>query len=308
MNRFFASSSMVIVMSTLVSTARADSSNVVATTAFRDGREALKAGNYEVACEKFRVSEDAEPSSGARLNLGDCALRGKLYVEAETLYRGAALLTAGEKRAFAEQRAVAARALAGTLRIRWARSKPAAGRVEVDDRVIEVPGELALNPGRHVIRTVARGYPEAPQSVLIASGGTAQIDLAEMEIEAAPVMGPRPDGKEKGPAPVKGSHSPVSYVLIGLGGVAIAGGVVTGLVAKGARDDLDSKCNGQKPCAADVFARDDVRADYDKAKSWALVSTVSFVGGAVALVAGGTLWLVTTPSPGGQTVSLAGRF
>lgn len=307
MKRSFLLSATLAVVSTVGSTARADSSNVVATAAFRDGREALKAGKYDVACAKFRVSEDAEPSSGARLNLGDCALRRSEYVEAEKLYRGAALLTEGEKRAFAEQRAVAARALAGTLRIRWARSKPAAGRVEVDDKVIEVPGEVALNPGRHVIRTVARGYPDAPQSVVIASGSTAQIDLAE--IEAPAIASPRPESNEKTP-PRNGSRSrsPVSFVLMGLGGVAIAGGVVTGLVAMGARDDLDSKCGGQKPCAADVFARDDVRADYDKAKSWALVSTVSFVGGAIALVAGGTLWLVTAPSPGGQTVSLAGRF
>ena len=306
MNRSFTIGAVVLVMSTVVSSARADSSNVVATSAFREGREALKAGNYDVACAKFRVSEDAEPSSGARLNLGDCALRRSQYVEAEKLYRGAAGLAEGEKRAFAEQRAVAARALAGMLRIRWARNTPAAGRVELDDTVIEVPGEVALNPGRHVIRTVARGYSAAPQTVMIAGGGTALIELAEMEAPA--VVAPPPERKEKAPAPVSGSRSPVSYVLMGLGGVAIAGGVVTGLVAKGARDDLDSKCNGQKPCAADVFARDDVRADYDKAKSWALVSTVSFVGGAIALVAGGTLWLVTAPSPGGQTVSLAGRF
>lgn len=302
----FTIGAVVLVMSTVVSSARADSSNVVATSAFREGREALKAGNYDVACAKFRVSEDAEPSSGARLNLGDCALRRSQYVEAEKLYRGAAVLAGGEKRAFAEQRAVAARALAGTLRLRWARNTPAAGRVEVDDTVIEVPGDVALNPGRHVIRTVARGYSAAPQSVMIAGGGTALIELAEMEAPA--VMAPPPERKERPPAPVSRSRSPVSYVLMGLGGVAVAGSVVTGLVAKGARDDLDSKCNGQTPCAPDVFARDDVRADYDKAKSWALVSTVSFVGGAIALVAGGTLWLVTAPSPGGQTVSLAGRF
>ena len=91
----------------------ADSTNSLATTAFREGRDALKQGNYELACAKFRVSDDAEPSSGARLNLGDCALRRSHYVEAEQLYRGAALLTDGEKKVFAEQRAAVARALSG---------------------------------------------------------------------------------------------------------------------------------------------------------------------------------------------------
>ncbi len=285
-----------------VSAARAD--NPVAAAAFREGREALKLGNYDLACARFKASDEAEPSGGARLNLGDCALRRKELVEAETFYRGAALLSEGERRTFAEQRAAAARALAGTLRLRWSQAKPAGGQVEVDGHAVEVPGDLAVNPGRHTVRIIASGFGEAPQSVDIAGGSTAQLDLAPTPTKVAPVAGSEPAQ----PAPRRTSRSPFSYVLMGVGGAAIAGGVITGLVAGSARDDLDSKCNGQKPCAPDVWARSDVHDDYDKAKMWALVSTTCFIGGAVALVAGGTLWLATAPSPGGQTVSLAGRF
>lgn len=289
--------------------AHADTSNPVASAAFRDGRDALRSGSYELACAKFRVSEDAEPSSGARLNLGDCALRQGEYVEAEQLYRGAALLAAGEKRAFAEQRALAARAKAGTLRVRWARAKAASGRVEVDGKVIEVPADLAVNPGRHTLRVVASGYDAAPQSVDVADGETAQVDLG-MAADA-PVVAPlSPSGArpDRVATARRGSRSPVSYVLLGAGGLAIVGGMVTGFVAMGARDDLDAKCSGQRPCAPEIYARDDVRADYDRAKTWAIVSSTCFVAGAVSLVAGGTLWLVTAPSPGGQTLSVAGRF
>lgn len=290
--------------------ARAEPSSVAA-TAFREGREALKAGKYELACARFAQSEEAEPSSGARLNLGDCALRQHRYVDAEKLYRGAALLADGEKRTFAEQRAASARALAGTLRLRWIKSKPASGRVEVDDKVVETPADLAMDPGRHVIRVVVGGA-EAPQTVEIASGATAEVDLAEPLVTAprpSPAPGPAPARslEEAHPA-ARAGHSPAAYVLFGVSGLALAGGVVTGLVARGARDDLDALCRGVKPCPAEIFARSDAQSSYDEASAFALASTLCFVGAAVSLVAGGTVWLMTAPSPNGPTVSVAGRF
>lgn len=302
MARHLFSAALLLSCITCGATAFAEPPGSIASTAFREGREALKAGKYELACARFRISEDAEPSSGARLNLGDCALRRGEYVEAEHLYRGAALLAEGEKRAFAEQRAAAARAQAGTLRVRWIGPAPASGVVEIDGKAMGVPAQIAVNPGRHTVRVTASGYPTAPQNIDIASGGTADVNLTPLA-PAAPAA-----ALPLAVPPQRPSRSPIPYVLFGFSGLAVAGGVVTGLVARGARDDLDAKCGGQKPCAPEVFARSDAHADFDRAKAWALVSTTCFVGAAVALVAGGTLWLVTTPSPGGQTVALAGRF
>ncbi len=303
MVRLLLSSSLLLCAVLSAGDALADPSESVASSTFREGREALKTGKYELACARFRVSEDAEPSSGARLNLGDCALRRGEYVEAERLYTGAALLAEGEKRAFAEQRAAAARAQAGTLRVRWSGAAPASGVVEVDGKTVGVPAEIAVNPGRHTVRVAASGYAVAPRSIDIGTGGTADVNLAPEATPAHELVAP----PTKVP-PERGSRSPLAYVLFGVSGVALAGGIVTGLVARGARDDLDAKCGGHTPCAPEVFARGDVRADFDRGKSWALVSTTCFVGAAVAFVAGGTLWLVTAPNPGGQTVALSGRF
>ncbi len=302
MARLLLSAGLVLCCVSSAASALADPTESVASTAFREGRDALKAGKFELACSRFRVSEDAEPSSGARLNLGDCALRRGEYVEAERLYKGAALLAEGEKRTFAEQRATAARAQAGTLRLRWSGPAPASGVVEIDGQRVGVPAQIAVNPGRHTVKVTASGYPTASQNIDVATGAAADVNLAPLPPAAPALRGPPRAIAE--PA----SRSPAAYVLFGVSGLALAGGVVSGLVATGARDDLDTKCAGQKPCAPEVFARDDVRGDFDRAKTWALISTTCFVGAAVALVAGGTLWLVTAPSPSGSSVALAGRF
>lgn len=278
--------------------------NSLAALAFREGRDALRAGNYELACTKFAASEEAEPSTGARLNLGDCALRQHHYVQAEALYHGAALLTDGEKRAFAEQRAASARALAGTLRLRWAKVKPTSVRVEVDGKTVDTPADLAVDPGRHLIHVIAADA-DASQTVDVGSGATADVPLAAPSpppvVMSEPALPPRAD-------PVRMTRSPLPYVLFGASGLALAGGIVTGIVAKGARDDVDTECDGAKPCAAAIFARADVQADYHRAKTYALASTLCFVGAAVTLVAGGAVWLVTSPTPTGATASIAGRF
>lgn len=290
--------------------ARADSTNSLATTTFREGRDALKQGNYELACAKFRVSDDAEPSSGARLNLGDCALRRSHYVEAEQLYRGAALLADGEKRVFAEQRAAVAHALSGTLRLRWAAGTPPSSRVDIDGQTFDVPSDVHVDPGRHVIRVFAQDFSDAPQSVDVASGATAQVELAAMRVAVAPPTAVQVP-ERRVPEAVSArrtSRSPFAYVLLGVGGAAVGTGVVSLLVSRGAEGDVARKCDDRKPCALDIWVRGDVQDDVDKAKRWAAVSAVCFLGGALSIAAGGTVWLMTAPVRGGQTLSVAGRF
>lgn len=287
--------------------ALADPSGVsVASTAFREGREALKVGKFAEACARFRASEDAEPSSGARLNLGDCALRRGEFVEAETLYRGAAFLAEGEKRAFAEQRANSARSMASTLRLRWASGGSAGATVEVDAKAVEVPADLLVNPGNHKVRTVLRVGTPITQDVDIASGGTALVQLSApppAPITPVPIASPQSRREEHA-----SSRSPWAFVLFGVGAAAVGTGVVAGFVAKGARDDLAALCDGAIPCPRAIWTTDAARKNFDAARNWALVSTSCVVGGAIALVAGGTIWLVSAPSTSGATVSLAGHF
>ncbi|NOU28880.1 MAG: hypothetical protein HOO96_13330, partial [Polyangiaceae bacterium] len=46
-----------------------------AETLFREGRKALEAGDYAVACAKFAESQRIEPAPGTLLNLAGCEER-----------------------------------------------------------------------------------------------------------------------------------------------------------------------------------------------------------------------------------------
>lgn len=103
----------------------------------------------------------------------------------------------------------------------------------------------------------------------------------------------------------------IGWISLGLGGAATVAGVVTGLMAKSKRDQLDNSgsCRGTN-CLPVV---DDMRSSYNHLRS---AATVSFIVGAVGIGAGTTL-LLTTPKPkeaavaawlGIGSVGLTGRF
>lgn len=292
-----------VLLCTFLATSPVSADSTSAARAFREGREALKAGDVETACSRFRASEDSEPSSGARLNLGDCATRRNDYVEAERLYRAAALLAEGEKRTFAEQKAASARSLAATLHLTWSGKPPNDAYVEVDGRALDVPGDIVVNPGRHTITVSTRGRGASPTTAEAVGGRTTNVSLATdaFTLEPTPVtVHPAVRG------PIR--RSLVPYVLLGAGAASLAFAGASAFLAMSARDDLDTKCASAKPCNGDIWRRPDVQSDFDRAQTWALVSTVATAAGALSLAAGGTWLVIVSPRAAGATASLSARF
>jgi hypothetical protein len=66
---------------------------------------------------------------------------------------------------------------------------------------------------------------------------------------------------------------------VGVGGAALVGGLVTGLMAKGKESDATDQCK-DKVCPTKA------EADFDSASSLAGVSTVLFISGGVLAAAG----------------------
>jgi hypothetical protein len=97
----------------------------------------------------------------------------------------------------------------------------------------------------------------------------------------APVAGP---GE---PAPVVaksgGSNKTLAIVALGVGGVGIVVGAVTGFLAIGKHSDLADACPGGK-CTSDK------QSDIDSYKTMGTISTVGFIVGVVGLGAGAVLW------------------
>ena len=94
-----------------------------------------------------------------------------------------------------------------------------------------------------------------------------------------------------------------SYILMGAGGAALIGSLITGLVAHGTHSDLSETCdNGLCPPSA--------QADIDSGESMALVSTVLMFVGIAAGGAGAALFILDQqddqqPSPDRAGLTLA---
>lgn len=61
--------------------------SAAAETLFEKGHEAMKAGDYNTACERFRESDRLEPAVGAKLNLANCEQRRGRYATSSQLFK-----------------------------------------------------------------------------------------------------------------------------------------------------------------------------------------------------------------------------
>jgi hypothetical protein len=142
------------------------------------------------------------------------------------------------------------------------------------------------DPGSHVVRAEAPGYKAAEMSFQLAEGGMAEtkLKLEKDVVAAAPVD----TGKAVEADTSKGGNKTLAYVALGVGGVGIAVGAITGIVAIGKHGTLKDKCpDGKCP--------DDAKSDVDSYKTMGTLSTVGFIVGGVGIAAGAVLWL-TAPS------------
>jgi hypothetical protein len=178
---------------------------------------------------------------------------------------------------------------------RDAKAEVMVGEAKVPAALIGV--ERPTDPGTHEVVATAPGYLPAKSQVTLGEGGKEAVTLtlspdpsaaqpepgaaqpepgAAPPVDAAPPPAPPPQAE-------KGGSNTLAYVLLGVGGVGIAVGSVTGIMAIGAKGGLD--CPGNR-CVGEEGDK------LDSAKTTALVSTVGFAVG-LAAVAVGVVLLIT---------------
>lgn len=159
-----------------------------------------------------------------------------------------------------------------------------------------------VDPGEHKVHAEAPGYKPADATFSVTEGGNAEAKL-KLEKDPNAVVAPPPGG---GTTPAggtnpgdpgggsmsadtkSGSNKTLAIVALGVGGVGLVAGAVTGLIAMGKASDLDGKCpGGTCPDAS-------LQSDIDSYKTMGLISTIGFVVGVVGVGAGVVLW-VTSP-------------
>ncbi|MFO0661315.1 MAG: hypothetical protein U0165_16000 [Polyangiaceae bacterium] len=168
-----------------------------------------------------------------------------------------------------------------------------------------------IDPGEHEIVAIAEGKDKLSKKIKVTEGDSLSVKLewtsstpvtapvaTKPGEPAAPKTDPaqvNPDAKSEPAAPSEPTQAPrkgsvqrtVGFVALGVGGAALIGGGVVGVLGMGKRSDLDGKCpNGS--CPPKYW--DDV----DTVGRYRTISSIALYSG-IALAATGTVLVLTAP-------------
>lgn len=305
----------------------------------QDGTKLANAGHCAEAIDKLARAEKLYHAPSTLERLGFCQAKlGKVVEASENLLRVTReTLPANAPKAFVKAQERAAKLLPST-RARIAKLKVdvtappnTAIAVTIDGEALppaNVGTDRLVDPGEHNVEATAPGMLAAKTRATLRDGESISVTLALEPDPNAPKTAPlATPTTTPGTTPTKTSPTDTrtpdkhdddapsrlpAYLALGVGVVGIGVGSVFGLLATGKKGDLDAACNGEKRCP------EAQESTLDSAKSLATVSTIGFVVGAVGLVAGGVLFLTSSPSKSGArrptpyvglgSVGVAGSF
>jgi hypothetical protein len=267
-----------------------DHDSVLAETLFREGRQAVDAGDLKGACDKFAHSYRLDPAPGTLLNLGDCEERlGKLasaWVHFIQLHD--VLAPADDRRALAQSRADAVSVRLPRVRVVLAKSTPEGARVLRDGAPLDsaaIGMLVPVDPGSHVLVVHVDGRRDRETKITVAEAEKRDVTLEAGALLPPPVVA-LPPPEHHG----LGGRRVVAVVVAGAGVLALGAGFVTGGVALGTQSQSNKTCNSG-------VCSDQTGVDlHEQAKTQALVADVLLGVGVVALAAGAVLWFTGKPA------------
>jgi hypothetical protein len=198
-----------------------------------------------------------------------------------------------------------------TLRVKG----PGEPRVLVDNKLVPVAAlgvRRATDPGTHSVSVSAAGFDPKEEIVTLDEGQTVAL---EIELTARPraARTRTADSMRKSPeapvvadplAPPPPQDKTLAYVLLGLGGLGITAGAVTGGLAFGARSDLSSNCPKGVCRPKSPSERDAYQRDIDQYHLW---GTLSGIGFSVGFAAAGTAVAILLLGGGSESQKAAGK-
>ncbi len=241
-----------ILISPTPALAQADSDRATARALAEEGYNALKAQKYNVADDRFRRADALIHAPTLVVDDGRALMGLGRYVEAQerfelVLREGVADNAPAVWKAALQD---AAKLLEEVKpKIAWLTitvPNVAHPHVKIDGRPIAeaaIGVKFAANPGNPTVEVSADGYETKQQSVALGEGGeqTLEISLAATPPQRAsaepPVAAAPPPMKE-----TSSSKRVPAYLALGAGGVGIAVGTITGLLALQKHSDLNGVC------------------------------------------------------------------
>jgi hypothetical protein len=314
----------VVVVSVLLAAPAARAQQSEADKLFSEGEALMKQNKFAEACPKLEASNKLDPQVGGLLWLADCFERNGQTASAYKTYKDAQKM-ATERKDKQQRDKVAQKHIAqleGHLTkltiLAPSENKPDGLEVTRDGEKLgasDLGLAVPLDPGMHVVSAKAPTFKTWEKKIEVSGdGNTMTVTVGPLEKEEA--AAPPPPPTEEGD-PGFGFH--VGGVVIGAAGlIAVGVGSVLGIVASGKLSDSNANnhCDAQDTCDAVGLQ---LRSE---AKDAALVSTILFIGGGVAVAAGITLFVLApkkkhvTPlahiapavGPGFYGLSLGGSF
>jgi hypothetical protein len=288
--------------------AQSDNDRATARELGLDGETALGAKDWKRAEDDFHRADALFHAPTLSLGLARAqAAQGK-FVEAWENYHRVVLENVTSSPGFAKALADATSEI-GAIEGRRSRvtvnvTGADAPKVTIDDVPVRVEAlgvVRFINPGTHLVKAVADGYLPATQSLTIAEGGTQTVSLALQKdpnatAGAAPLNAPPPvavvplSGGVEQPTGSSGSsvNRTLGFVALGVGGVGLIEGIITGVLAIGKHSALENDGCANKICP------NSANSDLSSYHTLGALSTTGFIVAGVGL-AGGLVLVLTAP-------------
>lgn len=267
---------------------------------FQDGRALAAKKDFAAACPKFKASYELEPGYGVLFNLAECYEGLGKTASAWAAFTDAAEMAnkSGQKDRV-EKATKRATALAPKLeKMTITVSEPAPGLVvKRDDVALDQATwgtPLPVDPGKHAISVEAPGKEPWSTTAETKGPGTTQT-VTVPALKAAPPgasgsasASVAPTGTAPPPDDAKGTRRTIGLVTGGVGLAGIVVGAVMGFLASSKWSDAKNH-----HCRTDTLCDDTGVAEVSDARTFATVSTATFIAGGVLAAAGATLFVIS---------------
>ena len=302
-----------VVVVTLLGSARASAQSedvAAAAELFRQGRAAMEAKNFDVACPKLEESLRMDPHVGTEISVAECEEATHALATARAHWQHAAdrARALGDARAaVAEERlaAIDPRVPRLTLRLPDGAGKDVVVKrdgVVLGAASLGVP--LPVDVGSHVIEVTSPTRQAVGVTVDLEEGEKREVLLRlgpELPPVTSVVENPAPGASTAAePSQTKPPPSPLGYLSGGLGVGGVTVGAIFGVLALGDYKDADNLCPQHQGCSdAAMTAR-------SHADSGAWVANVGIAVGVVGIAVGAYyLFLAPRGAPSEKVHALA---
>lgn len=284
---------------------------------FEDGRKDAAAGKYQEACDTFSKSYALDPAVGTELNLGDCQEKlGHIAVAWHLFDDAAKRDTDADRIKYARGRAATLAPKLAAVIIKLPDPAIVGLTVKVAGNPVPPAAEITtmVDPGDVPVEVSAPGRAAETRTTTANAGQTVTVDFGAAAVAPHHEEPPPPPQEPAGPTTER-RHSRVvaGEAIMGLGGAALVGGVVVGLVARSHYNSaFPTHCMDTSKPVCDPTGY----ATTSDAITLANAGTVISIVGAAAIVTGAVVWftapkdIVVAPAASGQGagISVSGTF